>query len=141
MTKYPVSISRDACRDATIRIVSVYIDGIKIHDFRKGNRIVVQLEPGHHQIVFAIGKKEIKRSTFFVGTDGDGATIVFFIKSNTWKTVIETELANTFIQICEHADAPTNTDSGLGCFGSLIAALMVLLGIFLFMSGIFDIIG
>ena len=129
MTKYPVSISRDACRDATIRIVSVYIDGIKIHDFRKGNRIVVQLAPGHHQIVFAIGKKEIK------------ATIVFFIKSNTWKTVIETEFANTFIQICEHADAPTNTDSGLGCFGSLIAALMVLLGIFLFMSGIFDIIG
>lgn len=138
--KYPVSLCREKRGAGSLGIIKIIIDGQDIADLKNGEKVKFQLVEGIHKISFCFGSKVVKSMTFSVGENGDGATITCFVNSN-WTTtpVVEAKVSNIFV---ESMDSPNNSSesSGIGFLGTMVAVIMIVVGLWLFLGSLLNII-
>lgn len=138
MEKCRIGIKREAKSAFSLRKFNILVDGVEITSIANGGMVKFGIDAGQHEVSIAIGKKVF--STLSVAlSSGEDVNIVCQATSTGAKMEL------TPVDVCGLAESQQPIPvihvhpAGNGCLVNLVAAFLVLVGIFIFLCAIFDI--
>lgn len=138
MEKCRIGIKREAKSAFSLRKFDILVDGVAITSIDNGDTIQFGIDAGQHEVGIAIGKKVYATLPVTLSA-GEDANIVCQATSTGAKMEL------TPVDVCGLAESQRPIpeihihQGGNGCLVNLIGALLVLIGIFIFLCAIFDI--
>jgi len=137
MEKCKIGIKREAKVAFGGRRFNILVDGREITTVDNGGTVTFGIDAGQHDIGVAIGKKVCATVSVSL-SPGDEINMICHAEGSG------AEMELTPVDVCGLAESkkPVQTihvHSGNGCLVNLIAAFLVLVGIFLFLCAIIDI--
>lgn len=138
MEKCRIGIKREARSAFSLRKFNILVDGVEIISISNGGTVAFGIDAGQHEVSIAIGKKVFSTMPITL-SPGEDVNIVCQATSTGAKMEI------TSVDVCSLAESQQPVPiihvhpAGNGCLTNLIAAFLVLVGIFIFLCAIFEI--
>ncbi len=133
-----IGIKREAKSAFSLRKFNILVDGVVITSIDNGGTIQFGIDAGQHEVGIAIGKKVYATLPVTLSA-GEDVNIVCQATSTGAKMEL------TPVDVCGLAESQQPVPiihvhpAGNGCLVNLIAAFLILIGIFIFLCAIFDV--
>lgn len=138
MEKCKINIKREVTAAFGGRKFGVLVDGLEVTTIRNGEVTSFMIESGQHEVSIAIGKK-VSSTVSLTLAPGDDANMICCVKGSGAKLELTAVDVGGFVNPKPIAQPVIQVQPARnGCLVNLIAALLVLVGVFIFLCAIFD---